>query len=170
MTQSPMNALPTEYNECSSDLLSYSSALFMPPSSSLTNSREADWLAWFDGSAKPNPGNCKIACILHSPDGKVTQHTANIGHGDSSDAEYQALIAALTLLTQQVTQPETQTVLLRGDSLVVINDVLAVEAKASRLLSTYRQQALELMQSLPRLKLKWVPRHKNIETDQLLRT
>ena len=169
MTQSLINVRPAEYNGRSRYLVSYSSTIFMPPHS-LKNSREADWLAWFDGSAKPNPGNCKVACILHSPDGNVTQHTANIGHGDSSDAEYQALIAALTLLTQQVTQPETQTVLLRGDSLVVINDVLAVEAKASRLLSTYRQQALELMQSLPRLKLKWVPRHKNIETDQLLRT
>lgn len=142
----------------------------MPPSSGQKNSREADWLAWFDGSAKPNPGHCKIACILHSPDGTITQHTATIGHGDSSDAEYQALIAALTLLTQQVTRPETQTILLRGDSQVVINDVLAIKAKASKLLSAYRDQAQALMSALPHLQLKWVPRHKNTETDQLLRT
>ncbi|WP_423681717.1 MULTISPECIES: ribonuclease HI family protein [unclassified Undibacterium] len=141
----------------------------MPPTSGLKNSREADWLAWFDGSAKPNPGNCKIACVLHSPDGKVTQHAASIGYGDSSDAEYQALIAALTMLTQQVMQPETQTILLRGDSQVVINDVLAGELQASRLLSAYRQQAQTLMSALPGLRLKWVPRHKNTETDQLLR-
>jgi len=170
MAQSGQHALIAEYNGQLSCLLTLFKRPFMLPSSALKNSREADWLAWFDGSAKPNPGNCKIACILHSPDGKITQHTAAIGHGDSSDAEYQALISALTLLTQHVTQPETQTILLRGDSQVVINDVLTNEAKASKLLSTYRYQAQELMQSLPQLQLKWVPRHKNTEADRLLRT
>ena len=57
---------------------------------------DADWHAAFDGSCSPNPGRCRIAGVLrHLPTGESFQWARNAGEGDSSDAEYQALIALL---------------------------------------------------------------------------
>ncbi|MFZ6774274.1 hypothetical protein ACO0LB_16315 [Undibacterium sp. SXout7W] len=55
------------------------------------------WHGWFDGSAKPNPGDCQIGCLLKGPNGERHTHQQRIGHGTSSDAEYQALIGTLRL-------------------------------------------------------------------------
>ena len=139
-------------------------------SDTLTDGVHTDWLAWFDGSAKPNPGVCKIACILRSSDGEEFQHTSTIGHGDSSDAEYQALIMTLKLLMDTIDPQTTKSILIRGDSQVVIYDVLNKDNGKSALLTHYREQAQHLMQALPNLELKWIPRHKNYEADLLLRT
>ena len=128
----------------------------------------SDWNAWFDGSAKPNPGACLLACIVRGPAGEVHQQTRALGYGDSSDAEYQALIAALELLLALLGPAPTVSILLRGDSQVVINDVLGSTAAAVRL-QDYRARACTLMAQLPGLRLKWVPRHKNTEADALLR-
>ncbi|MBC3860752.1 ribonuclease HI family protein [Undibacterium jejuense] len=130
---------------------------------------DADWLAWFDGSAKPNPGTCRLACILKGKNGEHFSRSQHIGYGDSSDAEYQALIAALTLIKQHVNPSQAESVLLRGDSQVVIHDVLGPEAKASARLVEYRQKAQALLSLLPAVRLKWIPRHKNTEVDALMR-
>ncbi|MFZ6862557.1 ribonuclease HI family protein [Undibacterium sp. Ji67W] len=130
---------------------------------------DADWLAWFDGSAKPNPGTCHHACILKGKNGEQFSQTHHIGYGDSSDAEYQAMIAALKLIQKHVDVSITKNVLLRGDSQVVINDVLANEKDASPKLAEYRKQAQALLSELPTVSLKWIPRHKNTEVDALMR-
>ncbi|MFZ6849605.1 ribonuclease HI family protein [Undibacterium sp. RuRC25W] len=130
---------------------------------------DTDWFAWFDGSAKPNPGRCHLACILKGKDGAIYTHTEYIGYGDSSDAEYQALISALKLIAQKTEHPDRVRILLRGDSQVVINDVLGPKNKASQKLSQYRNDALVLISQLPGLTLKWIPRHKNNEVDALMR-
>ena len=130
---------------------------------------EASWLAWFDGSAKPNPGKCHIACILKGKDGEIFTQTRHIGDGDSSDAEYQALIAALELIALHITPSSRESVLLRGDSQVVINDVLGSEKNAATRLHPYRIRALALLSHLPNIRLKWIPRHKNTEADALMR-
>jgi len=143
----------------------------MPPSSKNKDPfSDAEWLAWFDGSAKPNPGQCNLACILKGKNNALYRHTTSIGYGDSSDAEYQALLAALLLITDKVPDVDRTKVLLRGDSQVVINDVLGPDHKASARLTHYRLQARSLMAALPGLTLKWVPRHKNTEVDALMRS
>jgi len=128
------------------------------------------WLAWFDGSAKPNPGTCHLACILKGVNGEVFSQTQHIGYGDSSDAEYQALIAALEMIAQHVTPFSLDSVLLHGDSQVVINDVLGSDKNAAVRLRDYRFQALALLSELPGIQLKWIPRHKNTEVDALMRS
>ena len=130
---------------------------------------DAEWLAWFDGSAKPHPGTCHLACILKGKNGEQFHQTLHIGYGDSSDAEYQALIAALRLIQQHVASSATERVLLRGDSQVVINDILGPEKDASPKLAEYRKQAHALLSELTTVSLKWVPRHKNTEADALMR-
>lgn len=131
------------------------------------------WNAWFDGSAQPNPGPCSIGVVLQAPDGRRWQLSRQVGYGSSSDAEYQALIAALGLaIAQQAQLPQKSRDLIldlsiRGDSRVVLDDVLATDEQSSPVLSHWREQARALLQQLPNCQLMWIPRARNGEADQL---
>ena len=124
------------------------------------------WTGWFDGSAKPNPGDCQIGCLLKGPHGERYSHQQRIGYGSSSDAEYQALIATLALAQQYgITRLQ-----LYGDSQVVINDVNKLHPKKSAILKNYRLQALALIDQFQDINIRWIPRHKNEEADALSQT
>ncbi|MFZ6744570.1 ribonuclease HI family protein [Undibacterium sp. JH2W] len=121
------------------------------------------WLAWFDGSALPNPGKCQIACVLTSPDGHSFEYVRNFEYGDSCDAEYSGLLLAL----EQAHQHQARHLIVHGDSQVVIDDFN--QSKASKLarMLEYRQQAQTLAAAFEQLQVCWVPRHKNQLADAL---
>ncbi len=121
------------------------------------------WNAWFDGSAYPNPGACSIGVLLQAPDGRRWTVSQHVGFGTNSDAEYQALIAALKLALAH----EADLITFHGDSRVVLDDVNAPHHQASDHLKVWRQTAQALLQRLPRCKLLWIPRARNWEADQL---
>lgn len=121
------------------------------------------WRAWFDGSAHPNPGRCGIGALLIAPDGRQFEISQDAGDGNSSDAEYLALIAVLEMALPL--QPEL--LFVYGDSQVVIHDVLRTEIPAATCLQSYRSQARELLRQLPEVCLHWIPRHKNAFADAL---
>lgn len=120
------------------------------------------WQAWFDGSARPNPGRCGIGCVLKGPDGEYVEICRDVGHGDSSDAEYSALIAILELALQM----RAMTLVVYGDSQVVIDDVNRIAGVASHL-TEHRVRAQFLMRQLHAVRVCWIPRHKNLEADLL---
>ena len=121
------------------------------------------WQAWFDGSAKPNPGRCGIGAVLRGPSGEYVEICQTIGYGDSSDAEYRSLIALLNKALQVNAVP----LVIYGDSQVVINDVIGGDAPAALCLAEYRCQVLALLSQLGGASLHWVPRHKNRDADAL---
>jgi ribonuclease HI len=121
------------------------------------------WRAWFDGSARPNPGRCGIGARLLGPEGQLVELSRAIGYGNSSEAEYLALIAVLeTALAQGVRE-----LTVYGDSRVVLDDVAAPASKSAPALQPYRARALALLAQLPGATLRWVPRHKNLDADAL---
>ncbi len=121
------------------------------------------WLAWFDGSARPNPGRCGIGGVLQGPNGEYFEVCELAGDGSSSDAEYRALIALLALAVPL--QPARLVVY--GDSQVVITDAGQSDADASAVLQTHRACAQALLARLPEVRLCWIPRHKNSMADAL---
>ncbi len=123
------------------------------------------WRAWFDGSARPNPGRCGIGGVLKGPQGEHIEISRPAGHGDSSEAEYHALIAVLEAAARAGAYPLT----VYGDSQVVVGDVNGSEADAAPALLAYRAAALALIAQLPAVTLRWIPRHKNPEADALSR-
>jgi len=124
---------------------------------------DAPWRAWFDGSAHPNPGRCTLGAVLEGPDGVRVELARAIGYGNSSEAEYQALIAVLeAALAHGAVAP-----LIHGDSQVVIDDVHAPDCAAASSLQNYRTQARALLAHLPGAVLRWIPRHKNGRADAL---
>jgi ribonuclease HI len=121
------------------------------------------WRAWFDGSARPNPGRCTLGAVLEGPDGVRVELSRAIGHGDSSEAEYQALIAVL----EAAIAHGAVGLAIHGDSQVVIDDVTAPDFAASPALQAWRGQARALLARLPGATLRWIPRHKNGRADAL---
>lgn len=119
------------------------------------------WRAWFDGCAHPNPGQCSIGGLLQGPDGQQHTLSREAGYGNSSEAEYRALIAIL----EKALEAGADDLTIYGDSQGVIDDVLAPRGAPS--LSILREQALALISQLPVVTLRWIPRHKNAQADAL---
>ncbi|MFZ6747534.1 ribonuclease HI family protein [Undibacterium sp. Ren11W] len=121
------------------------------------------WRAWFDGSAHPNPGRCGIGAVLIAPDGRQFEISQAAGYGNSSEAEYLALIALLEMALPL--QPPL--LFVYGDSQVVIHDVQGSERLAALSLQRYRSQVWTVLRQMPEVHLRWVPRHKNAVADAL---
>ncbi len=120
------------------------------------------WLAWFDGSAHPNPGKIGIGALITGPDGQRMEICLRAGIGNSSVAEYRALIAVLEALAPL--QPAQ--VLIHGDSLVIIDDMRQGGAGAKGLQGE-RERARALMAQMNDVQLRWIPRHRNAAADRL---
>lgn len=121
------------------------------------------WRAWFDGSAHPNPGRCGIGALLVGPAGERIEITRPAGYGNSSEAEYLALIAAL----EAAVAAQAHGLTVYGDSQVVINDIGAPVQSQAPSLRELRTAAVALIAQLDGVALRWVPRRKNPEADAL---
>jgi ribonuclease HI len=121
------------------------------------------WCAWFDGSARPNPGPCSIGGVLQAADGHRWEISLMTQYGSSSVAEYQALIAVLELALMH----SASDLIVFGDSRVVIDDLDPQNKKQAQGLEQYRQIAHGLMQQLVGVQLQWIPRARNGEADAL---
>jgi ribonuclease HI len=129
----------------------------------LLNAQPTAWRAWFDGSARPNPGRCGIGALLEGPDGVKLELAQPAGHGNSSEAEYRALIAVLETAVAHGACDLT----IHGDSRVVIDDVTGPDLYAAPALGAYRARVRALLAHLPDARLRWVPRHRNAAADAL---
>jgi len=121
------------------------------------------WRAWFDGSAHPNPGRCGIGGVIAAPSGMRIELSREAGYGNSSEAEYRALIAVL----QAAADAGARDLTVYGDSRVVIDDVNGPLQKAAASLAGLRSEAVALIGQLGNVTLRWIPRHKNPEADAL---
>src|SRR5471032_173853 len=122
------------------------------------------WLAWFDGSAHPNPGRLGIGALLCGPAGERIEISRRAGHGNSGEAEYLALLALL----EAAVAYRPPLLVVCGDSQVVINDVkLAPSSTGAIGLEAHRARALQLMAQLDSVSLRWIPRHRNGDADRL---
>ncbi len=125
--------------------------------------RTTPWRAWFDGSAHPNPGDCGIGALLLGPAGEQVEISRTAGYGNSSEAEYRALVALLEAAVAHCAEDLT----IYGDSKVVIDDVTGPDISAAASLRACRQEALGLIAQLKGVTLRWIPRHKNSAADAL---
>ncbi|WP_244813753.1 ribonuclease HI family protein [Caballeronia sp. Lep1P3] len=123
------------------------------------------WIGWFDGSALPNPGRIGIGGVLKGPDGGVVEFSATAGSGDSSAAEYSALIALLEMALRD----RASRVTIHGDSRVVIDDVSAGEGAGIRSLAHHAARVRALIGEIGDVRLQWIPRARNAHADRLSR-
>lgn len=123
----------------------------------------AAWRGWFDGSAHPNPGRCGIGGLLQGPGGASIAISQPAGYGNSSEAEYRALIAVL----EAALDSGAHDLVIYGDSRVVIDDMNGPALYAAASLANYRAAAHALLAQLRGVTLRWIPRHKNAVADDL---
>ena len=121
------------------------------------------WRAWFDGSAHPNPGRCGIGALLLGPAGERVELARAAGYGNSSEAEYRALIALLEAAVDAGARDLT----IYGDSRVVVDDMDAAGGMGAPSLAPLRAAAQALLPALGQVALRWIPRHKNGAADAL---
>ncbi|QYF93373.1 ribonuclease HI family protein [Massilia sp. PAMC28688] len=121
------------------------------------------WQGWFDGSAHPNPGRCAIGALLVGPAGERMEISQAAGHGNSSEAEYRALVVVL----EAAVAAGAHNLALYGDSRVVIDDVNGTDASAAPSLRALRLAARDLIGRIDGATVRWLPRHKNTEADAL---
>ncbi len=122
-----------------------------------------DWLAWFDGSALPNPGRIGLGGVLHGLHGQRWNFSLRSDYGDNSQAEYLALLGLLELAVQHNATP----LRIFGDSKVVLDDLSGLHGVAH--LATYRTRARFLLAQCGAVRCQWIPRQKNVAADLLAR-
>ena len=120
---------------------------------------------YFDGGARPNPGQIEAAVVLRGQ----AHIFANLGHGSNLDAEWLALIAALRLARSlpQVVSGELDFDLV-GDAAHVIARASGTSpcrdaAQQAHLASFHRLAA-----TTPPRRIRWISRRQNLAGIALL--
>jgi ribonuclease HI len=109
---------------------------------------------FFDGGCRPNPGPIEAAVVHRGR----TEIRDDLGRGDNNEAEWQALLLAVDLARSQgVTDA-----LFVGDSAVVIAQARGVQPCRSPQLDPYLTAFREAAGHFERVRLRQVPRSKNL--------
>jgi len=122
--------------------------------------------AWFDGACEPmNPGGHTSCASLVRVDGQIVHQSARyIGFGPTMSnnvAEYCGFIDAIL----QVKQLDGLAII-RGDSTLVIKQLLGAWRAKAGLYLPYYQEAVHLLEhERDRVTLTWIPREQNEECD-----
>lgn len=122
--------------------------------------------AYFDGGSRGNPGPYGCAVVVYA-DGEGRQEAVYLGdYGTVNAAEYEGLLLALRLaLSMGVTSLK-----IRGDSRLVIEQVLGSWKVKEPSLAPYVARARELAQRFDGVEIKHVPREENVVADALVTT
>lgn len=127
---------------------------------------EIYWQGWFDGSARPNPGEIGIGVVLLAPDARRYEKSERLsGRGCNNEAELQALCALLELACAA----GARRLLVRGDSAVAIAYVNGPAATAIEPLLTQVTRAREWIMRFDDVRLSWIPQQRNEQADRLSR-
>lgn len=109
---------------------------------------------YFDGGCRPNPGQIETALVAAGR----TCHRADHGLGDNNDAEWLALLEALSLARDQ----GLSDVILLGDSATVIDQVKGSSRRIAPRFRQYHDLFHTLLTGMGRVRIRRVPRSQNL--------
>jgi ribonuclease HI len=118
---------------------------------------------YFDGASRGNPGPASIAWVIVTSDGIVEEGAERIGKATNNQAEYEALVRALTVAAEY----DFDEIDVRGDSELVVKQVRGEYSTNNPTLREKRVTVLELLDSFDRWSLAHVPREINDRADSL---
>jgi len=127
----------------------------------------AEFIAYFDGSAKPNPGEMKIGGRILTPGAKnvIEEYSIDLGHGTNNEAEYLSLIE----IADRLVKRQATTAKIYGDSEFVIKQVTDVYKAKDPRMKIFKGRVLKLLEQIPNWKLTHIYRDQNTEADALTR-
>lgn len=123
-----------------------------------------EYTMFFDGCSKNNPGDAGIGVVIYNASlEEIAVISKSIGIHSNNESEYMALIEGLTALLFR----GIKSVIVFGDSQLVINQVTKVyKVKSENLIPLYNQ-VQELLTQFEYIEIKHVLRNKNKRADQL---
>lgn len=122
------------------------------------------YVAAFDGSATPNPGEMNIGGYIKDNNGKeILRISENKGHGTNNQAEYLALIEVLNKLIEM----GIKEVAIFGDSALVVNQVIGKWRIKNPNIRNLAREAQELVKQFDHCEIRWINRDYNTEADNL---
>jgi ribonuclease HI len=126
-----------------------------------------DFSLIFDGGSRGNPGEAYGSFRLQRPGEKLPPaERLRFGHGTSNEAEYQALIAGLRRLHQELRrsglEPTAVRLKVSGDSRLVINQVQGTWKTRNPRMRALHQQARQLLDPLGEVHLRHHPRRVSV--------
>ena len=121
-------------------------------------------IGYFDGSATPNPGEMVIGGVIRDISGNtVSTYSKQMGEGTNNQAEYLSLINLL----KEAKENGIQKIHIKGDSLLVVNQVTGVWKAKNSEMKRLKFIVHELLKGFSKWSLKHVPREDNKEADRL---
>jgi ribonuclease HI len=124
------------------------------------------YTAFFDGSAKPNPGMMQIGHLIKNEKGEtIYKYSKDIGSGTNNVAEYMSL---LTLL-RTIQELNLENVTIFGDSQLVVRQIQGSYKVSSPHLIPLHKEITRIIKSLKGCEIKHVYRENNKEADTLTR-
>ena len=127
----------------------------------------AEFVAYFDGSAKPNPGEMKIGGRILTPGARnvIDEYSMDLGHGTNNEAEYLSLIE----IAARLVKLKASTVKIYGDSEFVIKQVTGIYKAKDPRMKILKEETLKILNKIPNWKLKHIYREHNMAADALTR-
>jgi len=117
-----------------------------------------------DGASRGNPGPAGAGAVLATPDGDVVAEIAEgLGETTNNVAEYTAVIHGL----QRASELGATDVLVRSDSLLLVNQLTGRYRVKTPHLVPLARRARELAARFDRVRFEHVPRGRNVEADRL---
>ena len=123
-----------------------------------------------DGGSKGNPGPSSIGIVFYSDDKKVFEHKESIGIATNNDAEYSALISAMSKVKSQKSNlADIKKVEFYSDSRLMVNQVNGLFKVKNGRIKEYilKIRSLEMEINLP-ISYSYIPREKNTVADGLV--
>ena len=121
--------------------------------------------AWFDGSAKPNPGEMTIGGYIEDENGKtIFEFSEEVGVGTNNQAEYLSFIK----LVKGIKEIGLNDIIIQGDSALVVNQVNKKWKAKNAHIKSLRNTALKLLKGID-WNLSHVSRTQNKRADLLTR-
>ncbi|MFT4923709.1 MAG: ribonuclease HI [Haloarculaceae archaeon] len=118
---------------------------------------------YFDGAARGNPGPAAVGYVIVTDGGIVAEGGDRIGRATNNQAEYEALVRALSVAADY----GFDEVVVRGDSELIVKQVRGEYNANDPQLREYRVQVRELLAGFSEWTISHVPREINHRADQL---
>lgn len=122
-----------------------------------------------DGGSRGNPGPAAYGVAFLLGGEVVKELTEFLGTATNNEAEYSGLVAALRTLPEVIQQYSIDSVVIKLDSNLVVQQVNGVWKVKEARIATFVAQARQLLKIVPiPVKIMYVPRAENAVADALV--
>lgn len=121
-----------------------------------------------DGASRGNPGQAAAGIVIQTADGVIwVEEGIYLGKMTNNEAEYQAVILALTKLKNDFAKHLPAEVVIRADSQLVVSQLSGRFKIKNSNLKTLHKEVKSLEAEIGQIEYLYLPREKNFLADKL---